>query len=523
MRWLRTGAAAIITTVVTAGLLVGGVASPSQAWAGGNTAPTKTLSGAATGLNDSQAVAFDAAGNMYVTNQGGASVTMYPAGWASGNTAPTKTLQGAATLIDGAVGIAFDAAGNMYVSNLNTPSVTMYAAGWANGNTAPTKTLTGAATLLNGPMGLAFDASDNMYVANVNGNSVTVYSSGWATGNTAPTKTLTGAATLLNNPGGVGLDSAGNTYVSNINSDSVTMYTSGWATGNTAPTKTLTGAATLLSGPFGLTFDAADTMYVANINGNRVTAYASGWATGNTAPTKTLSGAATGLNLPNGVAFDADGNMNVTNRTPSTVTMYNSDQTVTFNANGGSGSMAPQVADAPTALTANAFTRTGYTFNGWNTQAGGGGTAYADGATYSFVSSGTLFAQWKANSGVAQNPVGDCVKSAGKIPRRGVKQLMAPVCKTNAGQRVGVTVRDVSLRKSASRGDVRYYTLFCQTTAQAKRGVWSNPKASGNGWICKTGALKIRTYGYKLKLTVVWKASAVGTYSAYKASHTYKT
>ncbi len=68
--------------------------------------------------------------------------------------------------------------------------------------------------------------------------------------------------------------------------------------------------------------------------------------------------------------------------------------TVTFDANGGSGTMSPQIANVPTALTANTFTRTGYTFSGWNTASGGGGTAYANGATYSFAADVTLYAQW---------------------------------------------------------------------------------------------------------------------------------
>ena len=68
--------------------------------------------------------------------------------------------------------------------------------------------------------------------------------------------------------------------------------------------------------------------------------------------------------------------------------------TVTFNSNGGSGSMSPQVANVPTALTLNTFTRTGYSFSGWNTAANGSGTAYADGATYSFAADITLYAQW---------------------------------------------------------------------------------------------------------------------------------
>ena len=72
--------------------------------------------------------------------------------------------------------------------------------------------------------------------------------------------------------------------------------------------------------------------------------------------------------------------------------------TVTFNANGGTGSMAAETASVPTALTANSFTRAGYTFSGWNTATDGSGTAYADGAVYPFTASATLYAQWHARA-----------------------------------------------------------------------------------------------------------------------------
>lgn len=71
-----------------------------------------------------------------------------------------------------------------------------------------------------------------------------------------------------------------------------------------------------------------------------------------------------------------------------------SNSSVTFNANGGSGAMADQTGSSATALSANAFTRSGYVFAGWNTAANGSGTAYADGASYAFSSSTTLYAQW---------------------------------------------------------------------------------------------------------------------------------
>jgi uncharacterized repeat protein (TIGR02543 family) len=67
---------------------------------------------------------------------------------------------------------------------------------------------------------------------------------------------------------------------------------------------------------------------------------------------------------------------------------------VTFNANGGTGSMADESSSSAHALGVNTFSYNGYTFSGWNTQANGGGTAYGDGASYGFGASVTLYAQW---------------------------------------------------------------------------------------------------------------------------------
>jgi uncharacterized repeat protein (TIGR02543 family) len=75
--------------------------------------------------------------------------------------------------------------------------------------------------------------------------------------------------------------------------------------------------------------------------------------------------------------------------------------TVTFNANGGSGSMAAQSDNTTTALSANSFTYSGYTFSGWNTQSNGSGASYSDGTDYSFTAPLALYAQWTAVSVVA--------------------------------------------------------------------------------------------------------------------------
>lgn len=72
---------------------------------------------------------------------------------------------------------------------------------------------------------------------------------------------------------------------------------------------------------------------------------------------------------------------------------------VTFNGNGSTGgTMSPQNANTSTALTLNAYTRTGYTFAGWNNIALGGGTAYTDGEVYDFSADITLYAQWTPNN-----------------------------------------------------------------------------------------------------------------------------
>ena len=75
---------------------------------------------------------------------------------------------------------------------------------------------------------------------------------------------------------------------------------------------------------------------------------------------------------------------------------YTYDVTVTFKANGGTDSDYTQTVkyNTATALTANKFTRTGYSFNGWKTEANSG-NSYADKANVTFKANTTLYAQWE--------------------------------------------------------------------------------------------------------------------------------
>ena len=94
---------------------------------------------------------------------------------------------------------------------------------------------------------------------------------------------------------------------------------------------------------------------------------------------------------------------NLTSTQGATVTLYaqwsKGSYTIVFNANNGTGTMNNQVCafDEEITLSANTYTRTGYTFAGWNTQSNGNGTSYSDKASVkNLASSGsmTLYAQW---------------------------------------------------------------------------------------------------------------------------------
>ncbi len=83
--------------------------------------------------------------------------------------------------------------------------------------------------------------------------------------------------------------------------------------------------------------------------------------------------------------------------------------TVSFNANGGSGSMGVQTIEynVPTQLKGNAFSRYGYTFQGWSTNPNGS-IVYTNYHTVTFTNTQssylTLYAIWKKNQSTDPNP-----------------------------------------------------------------------------------------------------------------------
>ena len=116
-------------------------------------------------------------------------------------------------------------------------------------------------------------------------------------------------------------------------------------------------------------------------------------------------------------------------------------KTLSFSANLGSGVMADQVNNSATAIATNSFTRSGYTFTGWNSAADGTGTSYADSATYDFSANLTLYAQWTAipaapssaaGSAASATPASNPVSAPEALPAPLPEAVSAPAAVTRA-------------------------------------------------------------------------------------------
>lgn len=152
--------------------------------------------------------------------------------------------------------------------------------------------------------------------------------------------------------------------------------------------------------------------------------------------------------------------------------------TVSFDANGGTGSMNVQSASSATNLTANAYTLSGSTFSGWNTAANGSGTSYADAASYSFAANITLYAQWTAgqiqSNQVVQQPqasnsltavtkwmVGACTDSESfdvTIEGRGLDKVSA-TSENSKATVVSATESVIKLRLSDAQSAINWLRL----------------------------------------------------------------
>ena len=267
----------------------------------GDVTPSRSIAGATTTLMFPSLLTLDSnlPPNIYVANTAAeeschGAITIFPTS-GNGNIAPSAsivcvTFDDVTQLVQ-PDGVALDISGNIYVTNSGSPSVTVYTAG-SKGNVAPMTTIAGGnrlctdvgtpfacceggqigtcvdSTQLGFPYGIALDSKNNIYVTNQGGppgapgSSVTIYAA-LAEGdvgfiNRAPLATIAGSNTQLNIPMGIALDSSGNIYVANAEAgetNNITVYAPlGTSTGtlNEAPIATLNTAPSVPGNPIGL-------------------------------------------------------------------------------------------------------------------------------------------------------------------------------------------------------------------------------------------------------------------------------
>ncbi|MDR2728269.1 MAG: InlB B-repeat-containing protein, partial [Chitinispirillales bacterium] len=106
-----------------------------------------------------------------------------------------------------------------------------------------------------------------------------------------------------------------------------------------------------------------------------------------------------GNNYNAGVSFTPTANITLYARW---VTAVTASYTVTYNINFGTGTTpAAQTVEAGNSVTiadGTGFARSGFTFNGWNTDANDNGTNYAAGVSFTPTANTTLFARWTTSA-----------------------------------------------------------------------------------------------------------------------------
>ena len=209
------------------------------AGATGSASPARILpADATTTIANITGFAADAAGGIYVS-EFNAGIAIF-SGQANGSVAPTRYILPGLSGLVFPEALATDAAGNLYVVNVhsNWQSSILVFAPTATGNVAPIRELNVSAN------GIAVDSSGNLYATI--GGAIEVFAPG-ASGNDAPIRTISSSATgSARLTGGIALDSAGNLYVVGwgtlaLNSLPATPTILQFAaTANDAPTHTFT-------------------------------------------------------------------------------------------------------------------------------------------------------------------------------------------------------------------------------------------------------------------------------------------
>ena len=279
---------------------------------------------------------IDAAGNLYVADQGNQLIRKIDptllVTTLAGTVGTRGALNGQDTLatFNKPFGAAVDGTGKVYVADAGnnliraiTPEgvVSTFAGTGAAGAADGTDTAT-----FNSPLGVAVDGAGNVYVADYGNDLIRKISSAGVVSTLAGSGATgadngAGTAATFNLPEGVAVDAAGNVYVADNGNNLIRKITpdgtvSTLAGSGMAGSANGTGTAASFNSPFGIAVDGTGNIYVADAGNNLIrkvtpAGVVSTFAGNGKKGTGNASGASASFNTPSGVTVDAAGNVYV--------------------------------------------------------------------------------------------------------------------------------------------------------------------------------------------------------------------
>jgi len=205
-------------------------------WSKVSNTVTRVLS---TGMDNPEALAFDTAGNLYVTEVARNAIGQL----ALGQSALAPLIS---TGLVGPYGVAVDDAANVYIADTFNNALKK----WTPTRNA-VQTLAG---FFSQPMGVAVDAARNVYVSDTAGGAVKEW--------LAASSNLITLVAGLKSPWGITVDGSGNVYFAGRADPTVKK----WASATRSVTTLVDG----LGGPIGVAVDAIGNVYIADTNNKKV-------------------------------------------------------------------------------------------------------------------------------------------------------------------------------------------------------------------------------------------------------------
>lgn len=156
----------------------------------------------------------------------------------------------------------------------------------------------------------------------------------------------------------------------------------------------------------------------------------------NTAPTRSgyqfigwnTSSNGTGTSYASGAIYSGNSNLTL-------YAQWKQIFTISYSASGATGTPSSQTKLQGNAVTLSSTvpTKSGYTFNNWNTSSDGTGTSYAPGATYSADANATLYAQWKQVYTITYNANGGSGVPSNQTKTQGNSVTLSSTKPTRSG------------------------------------------------------------------------------------------